>query len=128
MLGASLPKGLAPDFPQSEIAATNIYDSGGTSEVWAENSAKNWAKFSAHIRASLAVQNDPQIFSPNSSQFSTPCLVAEILKFHLRELLGFGGRNKGPFRTKNSTALESVVFCYRRSFVLSVHRFPASFS
>ena len=27
---------------------------------------------------------------------------------------------KGPFRTKNSTALESVVFCYRRSFSLSV--------
>ena len=24
----------------------------------------------------------------------TPCLVAEILKFHLRELLGFGGRKK----------------------------------
>ena len=27
---------------------------------------------------------------------------------------------KGPFRTKNSTAHESVVFCYRRSFLLSV--------
>ena len=27
---------------------------------------------------------------------------------------------KGPFRTKNSTAPESVVFCYRRSFSLSV--------
>ena len=27
---------------------------------------------------------------------------------------------KGPFRTKNSTELESVVFCYRRSFSLSV--------
>ena len=27
---------------------------------------------------------------------------------------------KGPFRTKNSTALESVVFCYRRSFSLPV--------
>ena len=27
---------------------------------------------------------------------------------------------KGPFRTKNSTALDSVVFCYRRSFSLSV--------
>ena len=34
---------------------------------------------------------------------------------------------KGPFRTKNSTALEAAVFCYRRSFLLSVHRFPASF-
>ena len=42
---------------------------------------------------------------------------------------GGGGQNylqinldipKGPFRTKNSMALESVVFCYRRSFSLSV--------
>ena len=35
-----------------------------------------------------------------------------------------GGRTlqkpKGPFRTKNSTAPESVVFCYGRSFLLSV--------
>ena len=61
-------------------------------EVWAKNWAKNWAKFSEHFRASFAVQNDPQIFSQNPSQFITPCLVAEILKFHLRELLGFGGR------------------------------------
>ena len=57
-------------------------------EVW----AKNWAKFSAHFRASFAVQNDPQIFSQDSSQFITSCLVAENLKFHLRELLGFWGR------------------------------------
>ena len=27
---------------------------------------------------------------------------------------------KGPFRTKNTTALNSVVFYYRRSFLLSV--------
>ena len=36
-----------------------------------------------------------QNFSPNSSQFITPCLVTapvtEISKFHLRELLGLGG-------------------------------------
>ena len=57
-------------------------------EVW----AKNWAKCSAHFRASFAVQNDPQIFSQNSSQCITPRLVAENSKFHLRELLGFGGR------------------------------------
>ena len=48
-------------------------------EVW----AKNWAKCSAHSRASFAVQNDPQIFSQNSSRFITSCLVAENLKFHL---------------------------------------------
>ena len=63
-------------------------------EVWAKHWAKNWAKISAHFRASFAVQNDPQMFSPNSSQFITPCLVAEILKFHLRKFLGFGGRNE----------------------------------
>ena len=62
-------------------------------EVWAKNWAKNWAKISAHFCASFAVQNDPQIFSQNSSQFITLCLVAEILKFHLRELLGCWGRN-----------------------------------
>ena len=71
--------------PQSEIAATNFYDSGGSvgEELGDE--------FSAHFRASFAVQNDPRIFTQNSSQFITPCLVAEILKFILREFLGFGG-------------------------------------
>ena len=54
-------------------------------------------KFSAHFRASFAVQNGPPIFSQSSSQFITPCLVAEISNFHLCELLGFGGRKgKGP--------------------------------
>ena len=43
-----------------------------------------------HFRASFAVQNGPQIFSPNSSQFITPYLVDEVLKFHLRERWGFG--------------------------------------
>ena len=33
---------------------------------------------------------------------------------------------KGPFRTKNSTAPESVVFCYRRTFSLSVPFFCLS--
>ena len=28
--------------------------------------------------------------------------------------------HKGPFRTKNIAALESVLFCYRRSLLLSV--------
>ena len=64
-------------------------------------------EFSAHFRASFAVQNDTQIFSQNSSQFITPCLVAEILQFHLRELLGFGGHSvicassKAPFEKKS---------------------------
>ena len=82
---------LTPDSPQSEIVATNFYD---RAKFWAKNWAKFWTRFSGHFRASLAAQNDPPIFSPNSSQFITPCLVAEILKFLLRELLGFGGRNE----------------------------------
>ena len=34
---------------------------------------------------------------------------------------------KGPFRTKNATALNSVVFCYGRSFLLFLKRFAADF-
>ena len=37
-----------------------------------------------------------------------------------RSLSPHQNKPKGPFRTKNSTALDSVVFCYRRSFLLSV--------
>ena len=75
-----------------------------------KNWAKNWAKFSAHFRASFAVQNDPQIFSQNSSQFITPCLVAEIIKFLLRELLGFGGRNERSIGEQESltTSVSSI--------------------
>ena len=72
---------------------------------WRYDQAKNWAKnlgksldeISRRFRSSCAVQNDHQNFSPNSSQFITPCLlaapVAEISKFHLRELLGLGAPN-----------------------------------
>ena len=63
-------------------------------ETWAKNWSKNWAKFSAHFRASCAVQNDPPNFSQNSSPFVTPCLVAEMSKSRLRELLGIAGPNQ----------------------------------
>ena len=70
---------------------TNLYDQA---KFWAKNWAKFWTKIPGHLRASLAVQNDPPKFLPNSSQFITPCLVTapvtEISKFHLRELLGLG--------------------------------------
>ena len=83
-LGVFLPGNLLRlTFPRAKLRRQIFMT---RAEVW----AKNWAKISAHFRASFAVQNDPQIFSPNSFQFITPCLVAEILKFHLRELLGFG--------------------------------------
>ena len=74
-VGAAQP--FAPDFPQSKIAETRA-------EVWAKNCAKN----SAHFRASFGVQNDPQIFSQNSSQFITPCLMAETSNCHLCEFRG----------------------------------------
>ena len=72
---------VSPDIHQSEIASTNLYDSGA--EVW----AKNCVKIPWHFRASFTVQNGPQ----TSSEFVTPCLVADISKSHLRELLGLGG-------------------------------------
>ena len=87
--GAGVSRGvLRLTFPRAKLRRQIFMT---RAEVWAKNWAKNWAKFSAHFRASFAVQNDPQIFSQNSSQFITPCLVAENLKFHLHELLGFGG-------------------------------------
>ena len=49
-----------------------------------------------------------QNFSPNSSQFITPCLVTapvtEISKFHLRELLGLGVPNKVGLANLRKTA------------------------
>ena len=81
-------------------------------EVRAKNRAKNWAKFSVHFRASFAVQNDPQIFSQNASQSITPCLVAEILKFHLRELLGFGG-HKIFSANRFSLQIKNYIFANR---------------
>ena len=49
----------------------------------------------------MAVQNDPPNFSPDSSEFITACLVAEISKFHLRELLVLGGLFAASEATKN---------------------------
>ena len=58
-------KEVAPDIPQSGIAATHFFD---WAKFWAKNWAKDWAKFwtiiSGHFRASLAVQNDPPKFLP----------------------------------------------------------------
>ena len=89
---------LTIDTPQSEIVATNFYD---RPKFWAENWAKNWAKFwtkfSGFFVLHLLYRTAHQVFSPNSSQFITPCLatapVTEISKFHLRELLGLGVPN-----------------------------------
>ena len=65
---------LTPDIPQSEIAETIFYESGGSER---ENSGELlWASLN---------------FSQNPSQFITPCLVNYMSKFHLPELLGLGG-------------------------------------
>ena len=54
----------------------------------------SWGIFVLHWLCRTTHQN----FSPNSSQFITPCLVTapvtEISKFYLRELLGLGVPNK----------------------------------
>ena len=53
--------------------------------------------FSAFSCFICCAERPTQNFSPNSSQFITPCLVTapvtEISKFHLRELLGLGVPN-----------------------------------
>ena len=43
-----------------------------------------------------------------------------LLSWKSRSWYWYRPEPKGPFRTKNATALNSVVFCYRRSFLLSV--------
>ena len=55
---------------------------------------------------------------------------SEVFRVRLRGLSEYGSVAcfpKGPFRTKNSTAFESVLFCHHRSFSVSAP-FPASFS
>ena len=53
----------------------------------------------------LLCRKTHQIFSPNSSQFITPCLVTapvtEISKFHLRELLGLGAPKRLQLEQKS---------------------------
>ena len=91
-----------PDNPQSEIAATNFYDSGGRlGEELREELGGNldeifWALnaiFVLHLPGRTTHQN----FSPKSSQSITLCLVttpvAEISKHHLHEFLGLGATN-----------------------------------
>ena len=68
-----------PDFPQGDIAATIFYDSAEELDE----------ELSARFCASFAVQNEPRIFSQNSSQFITPC-EAENLKFISASFWGFG--------------------------------------
>ena len=55
-----------PDIPQSELAATNVFDRAKSwlGEELDENWAKFWTKFSGHFRASFTVQNDPPKFLP----------------------------------------------------------------
>ena len=54
---------LAPDIPQSEIAAAHSYDQA---KFWAKNWEKFWTKFSGHFRASCAGQKATKI-SPQIS-------------------------------------------------------------
>ena len=56
---------VAPDIPQSEIAATNLYDQAKfRAKNWAKNWTKFWTNFSGHLRASCTVQNDSSKFLP----------------------------------------------------------------
>ena len=51
-------------------------------------------------------------------RFSQSNYPAEVRKWNFSPF--FSAKPKGPFRTKNSTALESVLLCHRRSFSVSV--------
>ena len=53
--------------------------------------------------------------------------VGRVLENNLRQKIIFKTNNSLKRFLGGTTALESVVFCYRRSF-LTVHRFPASFA
>ena len=79
---------------------------------WAKKLAKNWAKFSGNVRALFALQNDPPNFSQNSSEFITPRLVAEISKFHLREVLGLGGDNFLPSAHQTPQKSKNLFFFF----------------
>ena len=61
--------------------ATNIYDSGGS-----------LGGIICTFSCFVCCAECPTNLLPKFLQFITPCLVAEILKFHLRQLMGFGGR------------------------------------
>ena len=65
----------------------------------------------AHVL--LLVAHEPEEKLPPSAQ-------DEVGNMELIAAMILSELPKGPFRTKNSTALDSVVFCYRRSFSLSV--------
>ena len=66
-----------------------------------------------HFCALFAVQNDPpNVFQP-SSPYITPHLVAEMSKFHLRELLGLGSPNFLSEEDNRATNVQScLVFTF----------------
>ena len=78
-------------FPRAKLRRQIFTTGRNSGRRIGRNFGRNFLFF---FRASFAVQTTHQIFSPNSSQFITPCLVTapvtEISKFHLRELLGLG--------------------------------------
>ena len=83
-----------PDIPQSEIVATIFLTGRNSGRRIGWNFGRNFLGiFVLHSVFRTTHQN----FSPNSSQFITPCLVTapvtEISKLHLRELLGLGVPN-----------------------------------
>ena len=64
---------------------------------------------SVRFRASFAVQNGPANFFQNASQFITLCLVVEMSRFHLPELLGLGGPSQAPSNLQGESNMYQIV-------------------
>ena len=79
-----------------------------------------------HIREATRVPKASSHRNSGECRGPSPELTVGFLYGADAQTLILRPQPKGPFRTKNSTAPESVVFCYRRSFLLSVP-FPCFF-
>ena len=82
---------LRPTFPRAKLRRQFFLTGRNPGRRVGRNFGRNFLViFVLHSLCRTTQQN----FSPNSSQFLTPCLVTapvtEISKFHLRELLGLG--------------------------------------
>ena len=91
--------------------------------AWAKNWAKKWQKigrsFLSMFVLYLLCRITHQHFSQDSSEFITPCFVAEISKFHFREVLGLGGLTWNHVRTDAGRMCSGAKFAMISSALVS---------